>query len=41
MGRQFRLWAVAWLALVALLPEVKAQEVAWMGDTDLFVIEEG
>ena len=41
MGRQFRLWAVAWLALAALLPEVMAQEVAWMGDTDLFVIEEG
>lgn len=41
MGRQFRLWAVAWLVLVALLPEVMAQEVAWMGDTDLFVIEEG
>ena len=41
MGRQFRLWAVAWVALAALLPEVMAQEVAWMGDTDLFVIEEG
>lgn len=41
MGRQFRLLTVAWLALAALLPEVMAQEVAWMGDTDLFVIEEG
>lgn len=41
MGRLFRFWAVAWVALAALLPEVMAQEVAWMGDTDLFVIEEG
>lgn len=41
MGRQFRLWAVAWLSIIALLPEVMAQKVAWMGDTDLFVIEEG
>lgn len=41
MGRQFRLWAVAWLALAALLPEVMAQEVEWTGDTDLFAIEDG
>ena len=41
MGRQFRFWAVAWLALAVLLPEVMAQEEAWMGDTDLFLIEEG